>query len=442
MDPAVSKDRYRRLTDHFQRCVELSPPKRRGYVATLSFEDAELGVELQELLRQHAKRYDSSGAPLLLDDAVPPHVSPAPSDRKKVTPWIIMIAAITVVLLLLPFTLRMAAWISASLFLGVGSAILALYLLRRRRTARPEDHPVGSYVIERCIGRGATADIFLAHHALLKRAAALKILKDARPSRDTARRFEREARLASRLGHPNTIQVFDYGKASDGRLFLAMEYVQGLNLSQLLAFDQHLPIARVVHILKQIAGSLDDAHRMGLVHRDLKPLNIMLSSKGGIGDTVKVLDFGLASQLSGADEDVVKSEAIVGTPAFMAPERFWAPLQMDPRSDIYSFGAVAFQLLTGRSVFESGGPAELMYQVLTACRPSPSQLRGERIPDELEILVLDCLAVSPALRPPTFGCVKDALRKVPLGTRWGRDEAHQWWSDHREKASHFLQATV
>jgi serine/threonine-protein kinase len=276
----------------------------------------------------------------------------------------------------------------------------------------------------------------------LKRPAALKILNDLDPSLETVERFEREARLASRLGHPNTVQVFDYGEAPDGRLYLAMEYVNGLNLAQLSTLGHPLPVNRIVYLLKQIAGSLDEAHQLGLIHRDLKPSNIMVSGKEGFCDIVKVLDFGIATQVEGPGEDVDRTSSIIGTPAYIAPERLRAPQLMDPRSDIYSFGAVAFHLLTGRTVFESDGPVELVYQMLTSPRPSPSQLRGERLPVELETLVLDCLSVTPSLRPPTFRSVLERLMAIPVSERWGRDEAKVWWTIHGERVARFLQATV
>jgi tRNA A-37 threonylcarbamoyl transferase component Bud32 len=338
--------------------------------------------------------------------------------------------------------IRTSLVLSALVFAGAGIAIALLARRDRARKRASGGGPFGSYQLDRRIGRGATADVFLANHAYLKRPAALKILNDADPSLDTIERFEREARLASRLGHPNTIQVFDYGEAPDGRLYLAMEYVKGLNLAQLSTLAHPLPVSRVVYILKQVAGSLDEAHQLGLIHRDLKPSNIMIESKGGIGDRVKVLDFGIASQVSGAGEDVTRSASVVGTPAFIAPERLRSPLLLDPRSDIYSFGAVAFHLLTGRTVFESDGPAELVYQTLTSPRPSPSQLRGERLPEELESLVLDCLSVSPSARPPTFRAVREKLKAIPLAQRWGRDEARVWWTMNGEEVTRFVQAIV
>ena len=314
--------------------------------------------------------------------------------------------------------IRTSLWLSVLVFVAAGVVLYLLARHERRRLRANGGALFGSYQLDRRIGRGASADIFLANHAYLKRPAALKILNDADPSHETIERFEREARLASRLGHPNTVQVFDYGEAPDGRLYLAMEYVKGLNLAQLTTLEHPLPVSRVVYILKQIAGSLDEAHPLGLIHRDLKPSNIMIGCRGGIGDLVKVLDFGIASQVAGEAEDVTRSPAVIGTPAFIAPERLRAPLLLDPRSDIYSFGAVAFHLLTGRTVFESDGPTELVYQTLTAPRPSPSQLRGERLPEELESLVLDCLAVSPSARPPTFRAVREKLKAIPLREKW------------------------
>jgi tRNA A-37 threonylcarbamoyl transferase component Bud32 len=324
---------------------------------------------------------------------------------------------------------------------GIAALTFAVFArLERARLRAQQASPFGSYLLDRRIGRGATADIFLANHAYLKRPAALKILNELDPSPEAVERFEREARLASRLGHPNTVQVFDYGEAPDGRLYLAMEYVQGLNLGQLAVLENPLPVARVVFLLKQIAGSIDEAHQLGLIHRDLKPSNIMISAKGGIGDLVKVLDFGIAT--SDGDPEASETGGVVGTPAYLAPERIRAPLQLDPRSDIYSFGAVAFHLLTGRTVFEGEGTAELIYQVLAATRPSPSQLRGERLPEELETLVLDCLSVSPSARPPSFRSVREKLRAIRLPERWGRDEARAWWAANSERVARFIQATV
>src|SRR5262249_5952353 len=148
-----------------------------------------------------------------------------------------------------------------------------------------------------------------------------------------------------------------------------------------------------------------------------------------------ILDFGIASSVTGVGEDVTRSTNLVGTPAYIAPERIRRPEQLDFRSDIYSFGAVAFHLLTGRSIFEGPGPTELIYQVLTSKRPSPSKLRGDPLPDALEGLILDCLAIEPELRPSSMSEITECLRSLETPDTWSQDEARSWWASNRERVA-------
>jgi serine/threonine-protein kinase len=312
-----------------------------------------------------------------------------------------------------------------------------MYGCGRRANGRGGDSRFGFYVVDRPIGQGGMGDVFLATHSILSRPAALKILRELRPSEATVARFKREARMASRLGHPNSIQIFDYGESSDGRLYYAMEYVDGLNLAQLLTLEGPLSFGRSLYLLKQISGALEEAHAVGLLHRDLKPSNIMVGRKGGLGDVVKILDFGIASSVSGVPEDITRSNNLVGTPAYLAPERIRRPHQLDFRSDVYSFGGVAFHMLTGRSLFEGPGPTELIYQVLTSKRPSPSKLRGDPLPDALESLILDCLSIEPELRPSSMGEITAALKAVETAEPWSQDEARNWWASNRERVAQF-----
>jgi serine/threonine-protein kinase len=159
----------------------------------------------------------------------------------------------------------------------------------------------------------------------------------------------------------------------------------------------------------------------------------MVGRKGGLGDVVKILDFGIASSVSGVPEDITRSENVVGTPVYLAPERIRRPLQLDFRSDVYSFGGVAFHILTGRSLFEGPGPAELIYQVLTSKRPSPSKLRGDALPDALEGLILDCRPSGGAAALP-HGEITQSLKSVEARSR-GWDEARSWWTENRERVA-------
>lgn len=305
---------------------------------------------------------------------------------------------------------------------------------------RGKESPFGAYRVEKRIGKGGMAEVFLARHEILRRPAALKILSGISPDAPSVERFKREARLACTLSHPNTIQVFDFGETPDGRLYYAMEHVEGLTLAQLIALDGPPPLGRAIHFLRQVAGSLGDAHRAGLLHRDLKPSNIMVTSRGGTADLVKVLDFGIACSLTPGDEDQTRATALIGTPAFLAPERILDPRTLDPRSDVYSFGAVAFYLATGRHVFEGSNPAELIYQVISSPRPSPSRLRGAPLPEALETLILGCLSPDPQSRPAGMTEIVEILDTLALSERWTAEMALGWWSVNRERVADFIHA--
>jgi hypothetical protein len=304
-------------------------------------------------------------------------------------------------------------------------------LLARFRRRRGKGSRLGSYILDRPLGQGGMAEVFLGHHAILGRPAALKLLHPGRIA--TTRRFEQEARLASSLEHPNLVQVFEYGETPEGRLYYAMEYVKGLTLAQLLALEGRLPLARALHLLRQISNALEEAQRVGLLHRDLKPANIMVCARGGTADLIKVLDFGIACSISGGDA----SPELVGTPAYIAPERIRSEDARDPRSDVYSFGAVAFHLVTGRNVFEGASPAELIYQALTAERPSASQLRGSLLPEPLETLIRNSLSLDPESRPADFREIGELLRSVETPDRWEADDARAWWTENEERIAMF-----
>src|SRR5262249_50068255 len=151
---------------------------------------------------------------------------------------------------------------------------------------------LGQYTLEEKIGAGGMGSVYRAKHAFLRRPTAVKLLDTANVNDDSLPRFEREVQLTSSLSHPNTIAVFDYGKTPDGTFYYAMEYLEGINLEDLVKQYGALPEARIVPILRQICGSLAEAHAIGLIHRDIKPANILLTARAGLTDFVKVLDFG------------------------------------------------------------------------------------------------------------------------------------------------------
>ena len=239
------------------------------------------------------------------------------------------------------------------LMLAVGSTFGARTMSRLRRQV-VEARKLGQYRLRRRIGCGGMGEVYLAEHQLLKRPCAVKLIRPCAATDPRAlARFEREVRLTATLSHPNTVDVYDYGRAEDGTYYYVMEYLRGLSLAELVERHGPLPPERAVYLLRQVCGALREAHAAGLIHRDLKPSNIFAARRGGMEDVAKLLDFGLVRPAPTAGAAHLSAEGqIVGTPLFMSPEQARGAHELDERSDIYSLGAVAFYLLTGRPPFE------------------------------------------------------------------------------------------
>jgi serine/threonine-protein kinase len=200
------------------------------------------------------------------------------------------------------------------------------------------------------------------------------------------------------LTHPNTVQVYDYGRAEDGTFYYVMEYLPGLTLDDLVKRDGPLSPPRAVHLLRQLCGALREAHAIGLVHRDLKPGNVMVCDRGGVPDTVKLLDFGLVRPAGASgDEKLTQEGTVFGTPAYLSPEQAGGQGEPDARSDVYSLGALAYFLLIGRPPFAGRSGVTLLAAHLYETPAPPSAHRPD-VPAGLEAVVLRCLAKSPGER--------------------------------------------
>jgi eukaryotic-like serine/threonine-protein kinase len=259
---------------------------------------------------------------------------------------------------------------------------------------------LGRYTLREKIGEGGMGAVYRAEHAMLRRKTAIKLLLPDRVSASALMRFEREVQLTSQLSHPNTIAIHDYGRTPQGVFYYAMEFLNGKSLEQLIEDEGPQPPGRVVHILKQVAGSLREAHAAGLIHRDIKPGNLFVGVRGGMRDFVKVIDFGLVKQLDAGDAPTLsRADAIAGTPLFMAPESVTDPESIDAKVDTYALGATAYYLLTGTPVFEGRSMVEVCGHHLHSVPEPPSRRIGQPVPARLEALILRCLAKQPEQRP-------------------------------------------
>ncbi|MBE0544770.1 MAG: serine/threonine protein kinase [Verrucomicrobia bacterium] len=344
--------------------------------------------------------------------------------------------------------LRLVRSVFSILFLLLVLASLVILLLsilqvvwRRRLTeAELKARQLGQYKLTEKIGAGGMGVVYKAHHALLRRETAIKLLLPDKADRDAIARFEQEVRLTCRLTHPNTIQVFDYGHTPDGIFYYAMEYLDGLNLHELVHRYGPQTQERVVHILRQICESLTEAHGVGLIHRDIKPANVFLCDRGGVPDIVKVLDFGLVKQINiQANQPIMLeipgTDGLVGTPNFIAPEAIKDCNQADVRSDLYSLGALGYFLLTGREVFDGDIIAELCRKHLQEIPVAPGARTGKEFDPRLESLLMRCLEKDPTARPQTARELARTLAEGRLAEAWTPERRAAWWIEHRTTAT-------
>jgi eukaryotic-like serine/threonine-protein kinase len=287
---------------------------------------------------------------------------------------------------------------------------------------------MGSYRLVMKLGQGGMGEVWRAEHRMLARGAAIKLIRpgalgarDGKEAHEIVKRFEREAQATAALRSPHTIAVYDYGVAADGTFHYVMELLEGFSLQALVDRFGPVPPERAVRFLRQACHSLEEAHAAGLVHRDVKPANLIVCRLGLDVDFVKVLDFGLVKlqgpQASGT-EALTVAGAFTGTPGFMPPEVALGTEPVDGRADIYALGCVAYWLLTGQRVFDGMSAMQMIIDHVRTPPVPPSQRARQPIPPALEDLVLRCLAKDPAARPSSARELAAALAGLGLEERW------------------------
>lgn len=313
---------------------------------------------------------------------------------------------------------------------GVAIFVFSLVVERLEASLRKSamaTRRLGPYVLVQEIGRGSNGMVYRARHTLLRRSVALKVLSPELTNEATAASFEHEVQMTSQLTHPNTVAIYDYGRTPEGLFYYAMEYLSGIDLDRLVREFGPQPEGRVIHILRQVCGSLAEAHRIGLIHRDIKPANIVLTRRGGVCDTVKVLDFGLVKAVNLGPKGVAPN-AVVGTPHFMSPEAISQPETVDARSDLFSLGAVGYWLLTGTTLFQGENVEAVLERHLKEQPRHLAELKTKHgHSQDLYQVIMHCLAKTPAERPASATQLAEALDQCADARSWSPIEAEQWW---------------
>jgi serine/threonine protein kinase len=330
-------------------------------------------------------------------------------------------------------------------FLLVGAALVIARVVTRLGQQVSKAREMGSYQLGELLKRGGMGEIYRATHTMLARPAAIKLIRPEMLGGDNdddaqiaVKRFHREAEAAANLRSPHTVELFDFGVTEDRTLYFVMELLQGMDLETMVKTHGPVPPSRVIHILRQVCESLEEAHASGLVHRDIKPANIHVGHVGIHDDFVKVLDFGLVKSVA-ASSEVSLGTAVgrtPGTPAYMAPEMALGET-VDGRADLYALGCVAYYLLTGKLVFDAENTFQMVAKHLHHQPVPPSERGGVEIPQELERVVLSCLEKKPDARPANAADLSRALASLDVAP-WTDVQAKEWWLGNQNETANTL----
>jgi serine/threonine-protein kinase len=269
------------------------------------------------------------------------------------------------------------------------------------------------YRLDRRLGEGGMGTVYQATHLLIERPVAVKVLHQRFVEDEAAQeRFRREARAAGRLRHTNAVTVTDFGRTSDGCVYIVMELLEGRNLRELLAFESPLESGRAVALMAQVAAAVEAAHESGVIHRDLKPANIFIVQPKNAPPLVKVLDFGIAKLAADSVDDseqhaLTLTGVMIGTPRYMSPEQCDGA-HLTPAADVYSLGIILYEMLTGATPFTGASPLAVALQHSSKPPRRPTELVAN-IPAELERVVLHALEKNPLNRPPDAGAFRREL---------------------------------
>ncbi len=330
-----------------------------------------------------------------------------------------------------PFRQFLLTGMVAITILAGASDLTSRTLYTLRRTAHHAKR-LGNYDILRKLGKGGMGTVYLARHAIICRPTAIKVLsEEAGPSPQALARFEREVHLSASLTHPNTINIYDFGRTEDNVFYYAMEYLTGMDLRTIVQRFGPLCPERAAFIAAHVCGSLGEAHARGIIHRDIKPSNVFLTQRGGLYDFVKVLDFGLAKQTNAdLDSHLTQTGVIFGTADFIAPEAAYGSDTIDTRSDIYNLGGVIYWMLTGQPPFVSESSLRVIVDHVKTDPVPPSKMSELPIPPELDALVMKCLAKDPGDRYQRTAEIMTELEAISWPRPWSHARAAEWWELH------------
>lgn len=339
-------------------------------------------------------------------------------------------------------------------FLICTASVVPTSVINRFERSLERAKAAGSYEFldDGFIGKGGMGEVWKARHSMLLRPAAIKVFKrevsfneDPIERRVAAKRFKREAQAIASLQSPHTVEIYDVGTCQkDFSYYYAMEFLDGLDLKRFI--EKYGPVTpeRAVFLLKQICHSLHNAHESGMIHRDVKPANILICRYGSDYDFVKVLDFGLVKLLGKSRMDetqITHTKISTGTPAFLAPEMAMSQ-SVDARTDIYSLGCVAFWMLTGELVFEADTSVQMAVKHIQEEAPDVRSRSEFEISDRFAKLIASCLEKNPQRRPQSISDVYEVLKKIDLemgpSSKWSYQKARNWWQRHKPTHSSTL----